>query len=250
MTFRNKIQISIWGVVLSLLVITFFIINYWTRSRFEETFARELSAGSSTVLVQEKLQSAELIRACSVIAESPRLRAVAELADENTAYQLLKEMNQTTLSQVVVLTDRRGRPLVQMLGGRKERWDISDAHTILNALLLVSSTDVSPIAGRIYRIVSVPVVIATELVGTLTLGFEITSADLAALKRITNSDLVLAHRMTPILATLDSAEATSLLSAMGPGPWNVPLPGSDSLVTPIRLSTGTETRWCISSSSR
>jgi signal transduction histidine kinase len=150
-------------------------------------------------------------------------------------------MNQTTLSQVVVLTDRRGRPLVQMLGGRKERWDISDAHTILNALLLVSSTDVSPIAGRIYRIVSVPVVIATELVGTLTLGFEITSADLAALKRITNSDLVLAHRMTPILATLDSAEATSLLSAMGPGPWNVPLPGSDSLVTPIRLSTGTET---------
>ena len=44
MTFRNKILLSIWGVVLSLLVITFFIINYWTRSRFEETFARELGA--------------------------------------------------------------------------------------------------------------------------------------------------------------------------------------------------------------
>jgi hypothetical protein len=175
-------------------------------------------------MVQEKLQSAELIRACSVIAESPRLRAVAELGDENTAYQLLKEMNQTTLSQAVVLTDRTGRPLVQMLRGKKERWDISGSETIQNALLLLSSTDVSPIAGRIYRIVSVPVVIATELVGTLTLGFEITSADLAALKHITNSDLVLVHRMTPILATFDSAEAVSLLSAMGPGPWNPPPP--------------------------
>jgi signal transduction histidine kinase len=241
MTFRNKILISIWGVVLSLLVITFFIINYWTRSRFEETFARELSAGSSTVMVQEKLQSAELIRACSVIAESPRLRAVAELGDENTAYQLLKEMNQTTLSQAVVLTDRTGRPLVQMLRGKKERWDISGSQTIQNALLLISSTDVSPIEGRIYRIVSVPVVIATELVGTLTIGLEITPGDLAALKHITNSDLVLVHRMTPILATFDSAEAISLLSAMGPCPENAPRPEHDSAATPIRLSTGTET---------
>ena len=89
MTFRNKILISIYGVVLSLLLITFFIINYWTRGRFEETFSRELSAGSSTMLVQERLQSAELIRGCSVIAESPRLRAVAETGDDNTAYQLL-----------------------------------------------------------------------------------------------------------------------------------------------------------------
>ncbi len=241
MTFRNKILISIWGVVLSLLVITFFIINYWTRSRFEETFARELSAGSSTVLVQEKLQSAELIRACSVIAESPRLRAVAELADENTAYQLLKEMNQTTLTQVVVLTDRNGSPLVQLLGGRRERWDISRSQTIQNALLLVSSTDVSPIAGRIYRIVSVPVVISTELVGTLTLGFEITHADLAALKHITNSDLVLVSTMTPVLSTLDSTESGALLSAMSAVGMNTPLPGSDSAAVPMMLTTGTDT---------
>jgi signal transduction histidine kinase len=241
MTFRNKILISIWGVVLSLLVITFFIINYWTRSRFEETFARELSAGSSTVLVQEKLQSAELIRACSVIAESPRLRAVAELADENTAYQLLKEMNQTTLTQVVVLTDRNGRPLVQLLRGKRERWDISGSQTIQDALHLISSTEVSPMGGRVYRIVSVPVVIATELVGTLTVGFEITPADLAVLKHITNSDLVLVSRMTPILATLDSTESGALLRAMSGEGMSSSLPETDSAVTPIRLTTGTGT---------
>jgi len=241
MTFRNKILISIWGVVLSLLVITFFIINYWTRSRFEETFARELGAGSSTVLVQEKLQSAELIRACSVIAESPRLRAVAELADENTAYQLLKEMNQTTLTQVVVLTERHGRPLVQLLRGKRERWDISGSQTIQDALRLVSSTGVSPMGGRVYRIVSVPVVISTELVGTLTIGFEITAADLAALKHITGSDIVLVSGLTPTLATLDSAESAALMTAMSTGGMRTFPPGSDSAVTPVRLTTGTGT---------
>lgn len=241
MTFRNKILISIWGVVLSLLVITFFIINYWTRNSFEETFARELSAGASTVLVQEKLQSADLIRTCSVIAESPRLRAVAELADENTAFQLLKEMNQTTLSQVVVLTDRNGRPLVQLLGGKRVRWDFSGSRTIRDALNLASSTEVSPLGGRVYRIVSVPVVISTELVGTFTIGFEITAADLAALKHITNSDFVLVSAMAPVLATLDSTESGALLSAMSAVGMRIPPPGSDSVAAPMKLTTGTGT---------
>jgi signal transduction histidine kinase len=227
--------------VLSLLVITFFIINYWTRSRFEETFARELGAGSSTVLVQEKLQSAELIRACSVIAESPRIRAVAELGDQKTAYQLLKEMNQTMLTQVVVLTDRRGTPLVQLLRGKRDSWDVSGSKTIKDALRFISSTEVTTMGGRVYRIVSVPVVIATDIVGTLTVGFEITAADLAALKHITNSDLVLVSGTAPVLSTLDSAESGALLAAVKAGRMPAPAAGTDSSVTPIRLTTGTGT---------
>ena len=239
MTFRNKILISIYGVVLSLLVITFFIINYWTRGRFEETFSRELTAASSAVLVQEKLQSAELIRSCAVIAESPRLRAVAELGDENTAAQLLKEMNQTTLTQAVVLTDRRGRPLVQLLRGQREHWDIPSWQTVQEALRLVSSTDIAYLDGRMYRIVSVPVVIESELVGTLTIGFEITQGDIAALKHLTNSDLVLAYRQTPVLSTLDAGESAALLAAMGPVPPGPP--GGDSAAGPVKLATGAET---------
>ena len=239
MTFRNKILISIYGVVLSLLVITFFIINYWTRGRFEETFSRELSAASSAVLVQEKLQSAELIRSCAVIAESPRLRAVAELGDQNTAAQLLREMNQTTLTQAVVLTDRRGKPLVQLLRGQREHWDIPSWQTVRDALRLVSSTDIAYLDGRIYRIVSVPVVIETELVGTLTIGFEITRGDIGALKHLTNSDLVLAYGQTPVLSTLGAGEATALIAAMGPVPAGTP--GGDSSAGPVKLSAGSET---------
>ena len=239
MTFRNKILISIYGVVLSLLVITFFIINYWTRSRFEETFSRELSAASSAVLVQEKLQSAELIRSCAILAGSPRLRAVAEVGDENTAAQLLKEMNQTTLTQAVVLTDRRGRPLVQLLRGRREHWDIPSWQTVQDALNLVSSTDIAYLDGRIYRIVSAPLVVETELVGTLTIGFEITQGDIAALKHLTNSDLVLAYSQTPVLSTLEQGESAALLAAMGPVPAGAP--GGDSAAGPVKLFTGSET---------
>jgi hypothetical protein len=62
MTFRNKILLSIWSVVLSLLVITFFIINYWTRDRVENTFSRELRANYSTIRVLTELQAETLVR--------------------------------------------------------------------------------------------------------------------------------------------------------------------------------------------
>jgi signal transduction histidine kinase len=216
MTFRNKILFSIWAVVLTLLVITFFILNYWMRSRIRETFFGELQTGLSTVAVHEKLQSAQLIRACMVIAESPRLRAVVELGDDRTAYQLLQELNKTTLSQLIVLTDREGRPLVQFRHGSKDHWDIASSQTIKSALRDVASTEVAPIRGGIYRVVSVPMVIETELVGTLTIGFEITGNDLATLKRATNCDILLVTDQKTFLSTLDSAEARSLVSALGP----------------------------------
>ena len=216
MTFRNKILVSIWAVVLSLLVITFFILNYWMRSRIRETFSGELQTGLSTVAVDEKLQSAQLIRACLVIAESPRLRAVVELGDARTAYQLLQELHKTTLSQLMVLTDRAGRPLVQFRHGTRDIWDISSSQTVTSALHNVASTEVAPIRGGVYRVVSVPMTVETELVGSLTIGFEITGNDLATLKRATSCDVLLVAGQTTSLSTLDSAEARSLAAAISP----------------------------------
>jgi signal transduction histidine kinase len=241
MTFRNKILFSIWGVVLSLLVITFFIINYWTRGRIEETFSGELRTGFSTLLVHEKLQSAQLIRACVVIAESPRLRAVAELGDATTAYQLLQELNQTTLSQIFVLTDRGGNPLVQLLHGRKDRWDISKSPAIPGALQYLASTDVWSIRSRVYRIVSVPILVGSDLVGTLTIGFEITGADIAALKRATNSDLLLLNDKSTVLSTLDSTEAQALLPAIAGLRGLQHESGDDTVGVALSLATKDET---------
>jgi signal transduction histidine kinase len=238
MTFRNKILLSIWAVVLSLLIITFFILNYWMRSRIRETFTGELQTGVSTVAVHEKLQSAQLIRACMVIAESPRLRAVVELGDDRTAYQLLQELNRTTLSQLIVLTDREGRPLVQFRHGSKDHWDIAASQTIQRALRVVASTEVASIRGGIYRVVSVPMVVETELVGSLTIGFEITGNDLATLKRATNCDILLVSEQQTFLSTLDSAEAGSLVSAIGPRRPNQFTSGEESTGTAFSFRAG------------
>ena len=241
MKFRNKILLSIWGVVVSLLIITFFFINTWMRARIEESSLRELHTSYATVSVHEQLQSAQLIRACNVIAESPRLRAVAELGDARTAFQLMAELYPSTLGQVMVLTDRQRRPLVKLLRGMREEDTIPRNRIIDSAAARIPSTDVWSLQGRIYRVVSVPILVGTELVGTLTLGFEITPQDIAVLKRATNSDVVLVNESATILSTLDSAEARALLPAIASLRGRSMLAGDDSAAAAVTLATENET---------
>jgi signal transduction histidine kinase len=214
MRFQNKILFSIWSVVLSLLVITFVLINVWARSRITATFTNELRTGTSALEVHERLQSAQLIRACVVVAESPRLRAVAELGDNATASQLLQELSPTTQSQVFVLTDRKGRILAQLLHGRQSEAAVADSGTIEEALSFRTSTDVRPIDGVAYRFVTVPLLVQTDLVGTLTMGFRITSGDVSSLKRATNCEFILAADTQAYASTLNAEEAHALLHAV------------------------------------
>lgn len=134
MKFRYKILIAIWGVVLSLLIITFFIINYWTRGHIEQTFSEELRSNYTTLKVLNSLQSETLIRGCLVIAESPRLRAVAELRDPKTAAQLSKELYQTSVNDLFMLTDNRGEPLDQILEGERVLWEGRGFNSVHKAL--------------------------------------------------------------------------------------------------------------------
>ena len=206
MRFSNKILLAIWGVVLSLLVITFFIINYWMRSRIEENFALELRSNHSTLSVFMGLQSEILLRGCQVIAESPRLRAVTELRDPGTASQLSQELIQTTLSDLFVLTDLRGQPLVQALHGNEEDLDVARRGSIQQALNRSPAADLWPLKGSIYRVATTPIMVERDLIGTLTIGFDIAKTEAATLKQATNSDIVLMQNDRVVLSTLSREE--------------------------------------------
>ncbi len=241
MTFRNKILFSIWGVVLSLLVITFFLIYYWTQDRVNKTFSDELRSEYSTVSVYEKLHAEQLIRACIVVAESPRLRAVVEIGDVKTALQLMQDLYQTTLSPVFMLTDKHGKPIVQLLHGRQETWDVSGAPSVDQAVKFVASSDTWAVYGEVFRVVSVPIVVETELLGTLTIGFAISEDDIAALKRATNSDLLLVNKGSTILSTLDPITSHALLPIIHGLRWSNPGAGMDSAGSDINVTTPEET---------
>jgi signal transduction histidine kinase len=215
MKFRYKILLSIWGMVLSLLVITFFIINYWTRSRIEDTFSEQLRNNRSTLDGIVGLESEILARGCQVIAESPRLRAVVELQDPKTAFQLSQELNQTAVSDLLVLTDRHGKSLVQLVFGHREEENLATRPSVQSALKSAPASDVWSLGPKIFRVASVPLLVDRDLIGTLTLGFAITGEELSRLKQWTNnSEIMLADRREIVLSTFGSHEEKDLVASL------------------------------------
>ncbi|HTY38551.1 MAG TPA: ATP-binding protein [Bacteroidota bacterium] len=215
MKFRFKILLSIWAVVLSLLVITFFIINYWTRSRIEDAFSEQLRNNRSTLNGIVGLEAEILSRGCQVIAESPRLRAVVELHDPTTAFQLSQELAQTTASDLLVLTDQRGNALVELMSGQRVEEGVAGRTSVQQALLSHSSTDIWVLNARVFRVSSVPLLVDREMVGTLTLGFAITVEELARLKQWTNnSEIILANDRAIVLSTMDASQHPGLLQSI------------------------------------
>ena len=217
-------------------MITFFIINYWTRSRIEDAFSEQLRSNRSTLNGIVGLEAEILSRGCQVIAESPRLRAVVELQDPKTAYQLSQELTQTTASDLLVLTDRRGKPLVQLMFGQRIDEDVAYRPSVQQALRSGSTADVWFLGNRVFRVSSVPLLVDREMVGTLTLGFAITAGELARLKQWTNnSEIVLANERSIVLSTIDISNHAGLMeSIQSSGILSKPVPLDSTLVFRLR----------------
>ena len=210
MRFRNKILLAIWGVVLGLLLITFFIINYWMRVQVESRFRDDIRGNISTVREISSLRSEQDIKSCQIIAESPRLKAVSELGDRNTAVQLSRELNLSLSCDLFLLTDAKGNLLAGIEAGGESPGDVSQFESIREALLRKPAADVWELNGSIYRGASAPVTVGNDVVGTLTIGFRVRDEDVAFVKSMTNSDVLLAAEMTVVGGTMNSSERNEL----------------------------------------
>ncbi|HMD14300.1 MAG TPA: ATP-binding protein [Bacteroidota bacterium] len=212
MKLRTKILLAIWGMVLGLLLATYVIINYWVRVQVESRFAQDLKSNYSAVTDLEESQSNEIERSCQIVAESPRLKAVVPLGDRNTADQLCQELNQSTKSDLFILTDINGKSIVELIGGQHTNISPSPDSFLSSALHGDMSTDVWHVNNVAYRCASVPIVIGPDRVGTLTLGFRIHPNDIFAIRAMTNSEVVLTINAIAISSTLNEDDHHAITS--------------------------------------
>jgi two-component system cell cycle sensor histidine kinase/response regulator CckA len=206
MKFRTKIFLSIFGVVLGLLVVTFIIVNYWLRVQIQARFENDLRGNYSTVQEVTSLRANQDAKSCEIIAESPRLKAVSELGDKNTALQLSRELNANILSDLFILTNGKGAPLVSLVSGVPLSSPLPEFESIHQALNHHAQADIWNVGGNVYHGASAPITIANDVVGTLTIGFRVKPGDVEFLKSMTNSEIILAVDSLPVLSTLKGAE--------------------------------------------
>src|ERR1051326_207562 len=207
MSFRNKILLAIWGVVLGLLIVIYIVINYWMRIQIQSRFTGELRSNYSTIREITDLRAAQDLKSCQVIAETPRLKAVAELKDVNTAFQLCQELNQSIASDLFLLADSNGNLLVELVNGKAASVHIPEFQLMLREPSRRQSSGVWNIGGSVFRTAFSPISIGKDVIGTVTIGFNVTAADVKFVQSMTNSDATLLVDQKLISTSLPDDEA-------------------------------------------
>ncbi len=191
MKFRNKILASILGIVFLLVVVTYFVVTSITRNRIIETFSGELRSNRLTVSIFNDLRSEDGMNSCLVISESPRLKAVTEIGDSVTAYRLMLDLYQNIGADIFILTDEEGRPMIELFRGNVAQLAHILEEQIRRAISLTPGATTVVHDRELYRLATAPILIDTEVLGSLTLGFEIPGDEIAQLGRMTNSDIAI-----------------------------------------------------------
>jgi signal transduction histidine kinase len=203
MKFRNKILLSIIALVFILIVVTYFITTSVMYSRIKASFSEELLSNYYTVSVFNQLRNEDSIKGSLVLSESPRLKAVAEVGDSSTAYQLMREINEGLGADIFILTDNTGRPLVELVEFPRSG-TILPGHPIIDkALDFIPSASVIHVHDQVFRIATAPITIGTDLLGTLTIGFRLSAGEINQLRDMTNSDIALVSRYSVVNTTED-----------------------------------------------
>jgi len=201
MKFRNKILVAIIAIVFILVVVTYFITTSVMQNRIKATFSGELLSNYYTVSVFNELRNEDSIKGSLVISESPRLKAVAEVADSVTAHQLMVEINEGLGADIFILTDRNGNPLVELFETVNSSPAFLEHPNIDRALDFTPSASLVNINERVYRIATVPLTIEAEILGTITIGFKLSANETEQLQQMTNSDIALIANRSLINAT-------------------------------------------------
>ena len=203
MRIRTVILISIWSVVAGALIVGYVMVNIAMRDHVRSRAAAELGTHRATLRAVISLQLEELGKTSELFAETPRLKAVAELGDDNTVAQLMSELEPGIGADVLALSDRKGRQMYGTLAGAPHPFGrrllaparASDANGVAAGIAAIDSP--------VYRLASAPVTVGEDVVGRLLVGTKITSAYLLALKETIGSDLVLAVGDRAAASTLD-----------------------------------------------
>ena len=239
MRFRTVILLSIWSVVAGALIIGYVMVNIAMRDHIRTRAGADLRTHRSTLLALFTLQLDELGKSSELFAETPRLKAVAELGDTNTVRQLMSELQPGIGADILGIADRNGRQMFGTLSGRSHRFHPSIYYPREDSLRGRVVTGVIALDTAVYRIASAPVLVGPDVVGRLVLGFSITERYLGTLKEMIGSDLALAVGNRLAASTVSGSEREGVsrwLADAAPGSNS----GIDTSAEPPTVPAGDE----------
>lgn len=235
---RTKIILFTTIFVVMVISGSFLLVDGVVRRQIRAQLVRDLQRSQMTLEQVQKNRLHELVAYSMIAAENSTLKAAIETYQSEHSYNqaLLDQLKRTveneaqklfsTLSvDILIITANNGDVLA--LEGVSpaqppEKLNLSFQPSIKNSLSrnpagFEQAASLWRLREKIYRIVSVPILLQDNVVGTLNCGFEINEGLVRSIKANTNSDIVFFSRYGIIASTMNPAQNQALGKVLGEG---------------------------------
>jgi signal transduction histidine kinase len=176
-----------------------FVVNARVTSNAEDTLRRGLEDAGALLGDWQATLSDNFQIASRLIADSPKLKAAIDTGDPQTVAPLARQYRAETKADVLIITDRQGKPL-SMLG--RFTAHAPPPQPDVEAGEGRASVSYWPHADGMLEVVTVPVVVGSQRLGAVSVGFVFDRQRALQLGQMMESEIAFAIRGQVRAATL------------------------------------------------
>ena len=194
LSFHAKVIIPVVILLMLFLAIIVWLVNGRLTEQFEEETRHTLRTAEAVFRNSFEIRTRNLILRYQSVANEPRFKAVAQLADPKTMTAQLKELLNEIGPQAAILLFSTGAN--QPLGSakRNQPLDVQTFHRKSSQVAAQASSgraaaDMIVVGNHLYTAIAVPVVVNDALLGILTIGEIIGPSAVQELKSLTRTEI-------------------------------------------------------------
>ena len=232
---RTKIIVTTEFLIVLVISGSFMLVNRVVKQQIRTQLVRDLKRSQLTLQQAQKNRLHELVAYSIIASENSTLKAAIETfqTEGGTNQRLIEQLKRTVDNEarklfsimptnILIVTANNGDVIALQgipLALVPENLNLSQQPSVVNSLSntpedFEKAASVWRFREKIYRVVSVPILLEDIVVGTLSSGFEISPELVRSIKANINSDIVFYSENTIIASTLNFAQNQALLNAV------------------------------------
>jgi signal transduction histidine kinase len=190
-----------------------YVVNVRVTNDAEATLQRELENAAGLVADWRATLSDNFLLAARLIADAPHLKAAVDTGDPLTVQPLADGYQRQVHTDAFIVTDRLGRVLTAAGEGPVQE---APPAAVARALAGHDAVSYRPHPAGVLEIVTVPIVLEPQIIGTLSVGFLFDRRRAEQVKRATETEIVFGIDGRVVAGTLPARdlEAVAPLLAM------------------------------------
>lgn len=186
---RTKIFAFVASIILLLMLSTLLVVNLWVTRRTYQEIEVNLKNTQSVFVEFQKTRYASLLAICGLLGKDFALRDAVATYDPATVLSAAQNFQRRVKSDLLIITDEQGKVLARTDMPEDYGEDLSTRPAIQAALEGNESTTNWILRGKIYQVATVPLLVGSDILGTLSLGFRIDDTIAEELKKMTQSEI-------------------------------------------------------------